>query len=129
MKRETFVYGERRALTRSYEGFDVETPIAGFYAMPLRSGGVRVGIRIWYGPPLDPVTGEELDRSWRWQAMANGSYIDMERVWPKCANSQVDQSEHDYLVNLQGWAEEHDPTGAIANPNQKLNPLTTPIAF
>ena len=45
-----------------------DTPIPGFYRMRLRSGGQPVGVRVWFGPPADPVTGEELDRSWRWQA-------------------------------------------------------------
>lgn len=118
----------RRAPVQA-EGFDADVPIAGHYRMALVRGGVKVGIRIWFGAPLDPIDGSELDRSHRWQATANGKYIDLQRVWPKCADDPVTEAEHDYLCGLQAWGKAHAPDSAFADPNQRINPLTTPPPF
>lgn len=122
-------YAVRRASAHAFAGYDPETPVAGFYRMRLRTGAVFVGIRIWHGPPHDPVTGEEMDRSHRWQATANGRPIDLSRVWPKCAAHQIDQAEHDYLAAAQAWGVEHAPDSPQANPTQRINPLTAPPPF
>ena len=114
---------------RIFEGFDADTPVEGFYAMSLRSGAVKVGVRIWHGPPADPHTGELMDRHWRWQATANGEYIDLERVWPQCARTPISEAEHSHLCRLQAWGREHDPDGALANPTMPINPLTAPVTF
>jgi len=111
------------------DGFDPDQPIAGHYRMRLRSGATYCGIRIWHGAPLDPVTGEELDRSHRWQAQANGEMIDLARVWPKCANEPIDADEYQYLCGLQSWAKAHAPDSPQANPYRKINHLTAPTPF
>jgi len=42
--------------------------IEGYYLIRLdRARRVSVPVRVWYGPPNDPETGEPLDRSHRWQ--------------------------------------------------------------
>jgi hypothetical protein len=111
------------------EGFDPDTPIAGLYRARLVQGGVYVGVRIWFGPPHDPVTGEQLDRSWRWQATANGELIPLDRVWPRYADKRIDQAEYDYLVAMQRWGEAHAPDSPQANPRRKINLLTAPLPF
>lgn len=110
---------------------DAETPVAGFFRMRLRGGGVFVGIQILYGPPSDPVTGEEMDRSHRWQARCNGRAIDLDRVWPKCAGEPVTAQEYAYLTSLQDWADEHAPDSAIADPHRRIDllDLHTPVPF
>lgn len=110
-------------------GFDPDEPIAGYYRMRLRSGAAFCGIRIWHGAPLDPVTGEEMDRSHRWQAQANGEPIDLERVWPKCAADPVDEAEYQYLTSVHAWAKENAPNSPQANPMRRINPLTAPTPF
>lgn len=119
---------ERRAPVLA-EGFDADVPVVGFYRMSLVRGGVKVGIRVWFGAPLDPIDGTELDRSPRWQATANGKYIDLQRVWPKCADDPVSEGEHDYLAGLQAWGKAHAPNSPQANPNQPVNLLTAPLPF
>lgn len=104
-------------------------PVAGFYRMRLRSGGVPVGIRIWYGPPHDPVTGEELDRSHRWQAHCNGEPIDLDRVWPNCGGTPITEIDYNRHCQKQGWAREHVPTDALADPRRKADHLSTPMMF
>ena len=128
--RSHIAYGSEGAPTgKIFEGFDAETPAAGFYAISLRSGAVKVGVRIWHGPPRDPHTGDIMDRHWRWQATANGEYIDLERVWPQCARSPISEAEHDHLCRLQAWGREHDPDGALADPTKPIDPLTAPVTF
>lgn len=97
--------------------------------MKLVSGGMLVGIKLWYGPPHDPDTGEEMDRSWRWQAHANGRYIDFDRVWPKCTGDPIDEKEYRYLSSLQEWGERHAPTSPEANPKKRIDWLTAPLTI
>jgi len=132
VKRERRVYGDRSAGPVHVEGaVDVSVPVAGFYQTKLRGDGVQCGIRIWYGQPNDPVTGDLLDRSWRWQARVNGEPVDFDRVWPACAGSPITQKDYRVFVDRQKWAKEHAPKSAYANPWRKHNPLSsdTPPPF
>lgn len=111
------------------EGLDPDVPVAGYYRHRMRSGGHPVGVRIWFGRPLDPVTGEELDRSLRWQAQMNDRSIELDRVWPYCARQPIDEREYRYLAELQAWAEREAPDSPQANPHRKINHLTAPLPF
>lgn len=104
-------------------------PAAGFYRMHMVRGGHPVGIHIWFGQPLDPVTRQPLDRSLRWQATANGRDIDLERVWPQCLRDPIDRAEHDYLASLQDWAERNAPDSPQADSRRRIDPLTAPTPF
>ena len=111
---------------------DVSTPVAGFYRMKLGAGTVKVGIKLWYGPPHDPVTGEELDRSWRWQAIVDdGAYIDFERVWPACGKEPIAEADFNARAHRRAWAEQHAPDSAYAARGRKYDPLSTntPLPF
>lgn len=110
-------------------GVSVDKPVAGYYRMRLRSGGVPVGIKIWHGPPHDPVTGEELDRSWRWQSLCNDEPIDFERVWPVCANEPITEKTYNVIVQRQAWAREHAPQSTLAEPKRKPNHFNSPLYF
>lgn len=127
MTRAPIIYDEERPLSAG--GYDPDTPTAGYYRMKLRSGGALAGIRIWYGPPADPVTGEPLDRSWRWQAEANGEIIDIERVWPRCADAAISEAEYRVHCAKQDWAREHAPGSALADPRRRHDPLTSQVRF
>jgi len=111
-------------------------PVPGFYRIRLVRGGPWVGARITYGPPLDPIDGEELDRSPRWNAFIDGELIGEPgpcphkagafRIWP--AHS-ISQAEHDYLVATARWARDHAQAEPAANPRQTIDPLTAPVPF
>lgn len=108
------------------------TPYAGFYRVRLSSGSVRVGVRLHYSPPLDPVTGEVLDRSWRWQAEVNGHpYDDFDRVWPMCAAEPITEIDYQRYCQRQGWARENAPRSSYAEPGRRRDPLSTvePLPF
>jgi hypothetical protein len=90
---------------------------------------VLVGVRIWHGPPLDPVTGEELDRSWRWQAQANGELVEFDDVWPGCAGDPITERQYREYAAQQRWAQQHAPDSSFANPRQRHDPLTALLPF
>lgn len=106
-----------------------DVPEEGYYKGRLVKGGVFVAIRIWFGPPLDPLTGEELDRSHRWQAERNGAQVEVEAVWPYCAAHRIDKAEHDYLLATSKWAVENDPSAPEAAPRQAIDLNAIPPLF
>lgn len=131
MRRDATPYAERREwVAPAGYGVSLE-PQAGFYRTKLRSGSIIGGVHIWHGPPFDPDTGEEMDRSWRWQAKFDGEPIDIDRVWPVCAGSPISEEEYRRLVARREWAKQHAPASAYAEPGRKYDPLSssTPIPF
>lgn len=135
MRRDATPYAAQRAFANKEaygaRAFKTDEPTAGFYAMRMVAGGVLGGIEIWHGPPRDPVTGEIMDRSWRWQATFNGEYIDLDWVWPICAKRPIDRKEYDRLVNQFRWAVQNAPDSAYANPYRKHyhNDAANPLPF
>lgn len=124
IRRKGRAYGERREWNApAGYGLDVTTPVAGYYRMRLRSGAIKSAVRVWFGPPLDPVTGEVLDRSYRWQAMADGEYVDLDRVWPACAADPITLPDYDFMLKRREWAREHAPDSAYAHAGRKYDPL------
>jgi hypothetical protein len=113
-------------------GQDISKPTAGFFRHKLRSGSVAVGVRLYFGPPLDPITGEELDRSLRWMVDVNGAYFDdFDRVWPGCVGEPISEADYRRYCAQQEWARQHAPTSAYAQPTRKLDLLSqsTPLPF
>lgn len=129
MSRAHIDYNRPAAPARTFSGHNPDVPVPGHYRMRLRSGGAFVGVRIWFGPPLDPVTGDELDRAPRLQSHINGAYADMDRVWPRCAGDPITAAEYDHLCRVQTWAEQHAPDSALADPRKRLDPRTSPMLF
>lgn len=130
MSRSGLIYSDRRASVKG-EGFNPDVPVARFYRFRMRSGGMLVGVRIWFGAPLDPVTREELDRSHRWNAAVNGRPIDLERVWPACAGEPTTAADYEFLSKQQAWGEQHAPDSAYADPLRKVDLLSSqhPMPF
>lgn len=124
-------YSQRATQARTFDGIDVSTPREGYYRCRLVSGGVRGGVRIWYGPPADPLNGEILDRFWRWQAEFDGEYIDLDRVWPVCAGDPITEQQYHEYVGRRRWAQENAPNSAHAKRFGKNDPLSTetPLPF
>jgi hypothetical protein len=130
VSRTALTYGDR-AIPRRFDGIDVTEPKAGFYRARLVSGGVRGGVRLFYGPPKDPITGEELDRSWRWQAEFDGEPVEFDRAWPVCAGEPITEAEYRRYCQRKTWAESNAPQSAYADRRKRLDPLdsATPLPF
>lgn len=98
-----------------------DEPQDGFYRMRLVRGGPLVGVRIWFGAPLEPWTREEMDRGPRWNAEVNGDWIEVDRVWPQCAGDRIDGREYEFLKQRTQWARRNDGYDAMANPRRRTN--------
>lgn len=113
--------------------FNPSSPVAGFYRTKLVKGGPWVPVRIWYGPPLDPETGEELDRSPRWQALVNGEEVDgpneVEWVWVWCSNKGITEAEYRYMLAKKEHAEKFAPELPEASPREKIDLNKLPPLF
>ncbi|MBF5091315.1 hypothetical protein F1640_15110 [Novosphingobium sp. NBM11] len=132
MSRAPATYADAQAvMARTFRGVDASEPVAGFYKVRLGRDTIILGVRLWFGPPHDPETGEVMDRSWRWQAEANGEPIDFDTVWPKCAGEPVTEAEYRSLVARQAWARQHAPDSAYAERGRKVDRLSTstPLPF
>ena len=105
-----------------------------------RRGRVPVPVRVWYGQPIDPVTAERLDRSWRWQFEFGGMTLErfadmtgqseeiiLASFWPKSRDSKIDQGRYQYLVDMGEWARENDPYSPFADRHGKVDLLTASI--
>lgn len=131
MSRAHLSYASGGQIDRLFTGIDVSEPAEGYYRHRLVFGGVRGGVHIWYGPPNDPDTGEEMDRSWRWQARFDGEYIELDRVWPDCAGEPISEADYRAYCNRKAWAQKNAPNSAFANRRQRRDPLSidTPLPF
>ncbi len=132
IRRPSTPYGQSAVTPVHVAGaVEIAVPVAGHFRHRLRSGGVFGGVRLWHGPPLDPVTGEELDRGWRWQAHFNGVFVELDDVWPVCAGDPITEGEYRTYCNRQRWAEQHAPQSAYADPRKRIDPLSSanPLPF
>lgn len=108
-------------------------PVAGFYKRRLVKGGPWTGVKIWFGQPADPWTGELLDRSPRWQSQVGTDDVKGEAetidLWTWVAGHPIDEKEYRYLLRLTDWAVKNAPEAPEANPRQPINLLTAPLPF
>ena len=107
------------------EQFPLDRPVAGYYRRRLVSGGPWVGVRIWFGLPADPETGEPLDRSPRWQAEQAGKIHAGEEViqalWVSCCREPITQAEYDFMAADAAWCRENAPSEPAANPREPID--------
>lgn len=132
MSRSSRPYADGAEFARTFTGLDAETPVAGFYRIRLGAGTVALAIKIWFGPPHDPVTGEEMDRSWRWQVQADdGELLELDRVWPACARSPITEADFHARQGRRRWAQSSAPDSAYADRRKRYDPLSTatPLPF
>ena len=132
MTRDATPYASRDARQVNVAGStSIAEPVAGFYRCRLRSGSVIGGVRLWFGQPADPLTGELMDRSLRWMAEFDGEPVEFDRVWPTCAGSPITETEYRALVARREWAKQHAPESAYAQPGKRIDLLSTsnPMPF
>lgn len=124
-------YTQRHGLMHAVPALSVSEPEAGFFRYRLVSGGVRGGVRIWFGAPLDPITREELDRGWRWQAEFDGEPIDLDRCWPDCIGEPISEAEYRAMCARKAWAAQNAPNSAYAQRSRRVDPLSldNPLPF
>lgn len=101
---------------------DIETPPLGFYRCQLVKDGPYVGVKIWFGPPNDPVTGEPLDRSPRFQADVNGRHYALELIWPNRLGEEISRQQYLALC-AEHQRGAHSEAGGV-DVHRRVNPLT-----
>jgi hypothetical protein len=111
----------------------IDQPRPGFYSTHLVRGGIKVGVRIWFGRPI--IDGEEQDRSPRLCVEVDGRTdrldrdeqtgeplgrvpLDVDEVWPFCR--PITEAEYRYLRRLAVWAQAHAPDHPAANPRDPI---------
>lgn len=67
--------------------------VGGYYERQI-SKTEFVPVIIWFGPPIDPLTGEELDRGPRWQCIENGIEADPYEVWTYCCHRPITAEQY-----------------------------------
>lgn len=72
----------------------VSQPEVGFYEMRDWQASRWVPVHIWHGPHKDPATGEECDRSPRWQALVDGKEADPIAIWPSCCARPITREQY-----------------------------------
>lgn len=104
-----------------------------FYAVRLTKGGPRCPLKYWWGLPADPVTGELLDRSPRWNVLLNGEFVDPDRVliirggindakgYVDVKGEEITETEYLYLLQVRDWATTYAPDAPEANPREKID--------
>lgn len=102
-----------------------------YYAVKLVKNGPRVPVTVWFGNPLDPVTGEEMERAHRWCATRAGKfYDDIYAVivefdgltgQPIVKGERITKAEHDHLLSVIRWAEKHDPSAPEASLRKPID--------
>lgn len=107
----------------------IDQPQAGFFRTRLVKGGPYVGARIWLEPPIDPLTGEAMDRPPMMLAELAGKPIDPIELWPSVAGRNIPEQEYRYLIGVAGWAAEHAPNAPEATPREPINLNRLPSLF
>ena len=118
---------------------------AGFregWFLHIRSGHVGMPVRVWFGPPVDPVSGDELDRSWRWQVELAGVVItpddrvdprsriaQLDWVWPKALSEPIAPPENDYRRARIDYARRHDPRDPFGHRTGQVDWLDSTTPF
>lgn len=104
----------------------------GFYAVRLAKGGAEVGCEVAYGPPLDPETGELLDRSWFWTVTINGEVAHCSPMKPATGfriGRRISEGEYRFLLADRAWAAAHAPHLPEADPRRAVPRSERPIPF
>lgn len=93
---------------------------AGYYKLRKTKGGVWVAAELIWGPPEDPITGEALDRSWRWWVKVNGRYDPKMNLYRVTNSPRITKAKHDSMVEVHNWAVENARALPEANPHRPV---------
>lgn len=131
----------RDRFIREQEGVDALEE--GYFLLQRRrSQRVDMPVRIMFDAPVDPDTGEALDRSPRWRVLIGGVEVDeepfwlggvqfqtMTDFWPRCKMEPIDAQEYEYRMQRQAWASDYDPYDPFGTPGGRINPMTATLPF
>lgn len=99
----------------------IDRPQPGFYKTRLVRGGPWVAGRIYEIPPLDPDTGELLDRPVMLAGEIGGAEVQIDEAWLKLMGNPIGEAEYRYLSSVAQWAGAYDPNSPEANPRSAVD--------
>lgn len=105
-----------------------------------RQQRVPVPVRLWFGAPRDPETGEELDRAPRWHVEVGGILWDgqpldvrgftvetLDQIWPIARREPTTLADYAFRVDAAEWAEQFAPHEPHAGG--RADPMTAPLPW
>ncbi len=101
-----------------------------YHKIRLVKGGPFCGLKVWYGVPIDPITGETLiERPAIWRAEVNGEQMPINDVAPQFADGtghvtrdgMISESEYLYYCNVTKWAVAYSPNDPYATPRKTID--------
>ena len=112
--------------------------IEGYYLVALHMAGrVSIPVRVWFGAPVDAETGDELDRSPRWQIQIGFQLLedeplriggiwfrDLSDVWPTCQKNPIDAVDWQYRLARAEWATDNDEADSYSQLGGRIDPMT-----
>ena len=107
----------------------VDQPIPGFYRRKLVKGGPFVGVLIFWGCPLDPYSGEPMQRSPMLRCWVNGEEADPIDQWTWVAGGKITQAEYEFLLADAAHAMEFRPAAPRANPRKTIDLMESELPF
>ena len=101
-------------------GVNADVPEAGYYRRKLVSGGVDVAIKIWYGFPYHPETGDISERRWGWHALRDGELVDVFECWPGCSGARITEDEYNFMLADAEHCRQYIPSDPKARPRERI---------
>jgi hypothetical protein len=103
-------------------------PSPGFYRMKRVKGGVWVPVLIYRPCPLDPYTGEPLQRWYHLRALVDGQEeVRPLTVWTRL--HPISCAEYLFLVGLHAWARDYAPGLPEARTKEPIDLGSMPPLF
>lgn len=76
-------------------------------------------VLLWFGAPIDPVTGEEMDRSHRWQCWVAGKEEEPLGQWEWCCGHPISAMQYqemlEQVLNLPSLADLESMSNEVDN--------------
>jgi hypothetical protein len=106
----------------------INKPQCGWFKRRLVHGGPFVPARIWLEQEVDSDTGE-LIADEVMLCEVDGRRCDPVEQWPRLWTEVITEAEFNYMTATRNWAAWWAPSDPVANPRERIDPLTSPIRF
>jgi hypothetical protein len=107
----------------------VDRPVPGHYWRKLVKGGPRVPCIIFVPCPLDPYTGEPLDRPRHLRCLVGDDEADPHEQWSWLAGNRISAVDYDLMCAQVAWDRTYAPLSPGANPRLPIDLSQLAIPF
>lgn len=106
---------------------DPNSPQCGWYKRRMIRGGPHVAAEIWMEQPVDE--GGQLIGDERLCCEIDGKPADPVDQWTFLAGRPISEKDFRHLRTLTAWTRVNAPEEPLANPNEPVDHLKTPIPY